>query len=120
MTSPPIDRWPASAPGRSRAVAFDRLVWIVANAAKEVVAFDDQATQTLERLAEGLTTAGSDRSLLLSVQIFLADMSTKPRFDALWDSWIGDRAADWPQRVCIEAGLTGSLLVEIQAVAARR
>ena len=113
-----IERFAGSARGRSRAVAFDRLVWVVANSTRPGDDFAAQVNETLELLEQALREAGSARSALLSVQVYLVDMAQKPEFDARWNEWIGP-AASWPQRVCIEAGLTAGLLVELQAIAAR-
>ncbi|MEA2239436.1 MAG: hypothetical protein QOC81_4160 [Thermoanaerobaculia bacterium] len=114
-----INRLSASSPGRSRAVAFDRLVWVVANAQSGNADFAQQAAETLESLDSTLRQAGSLPEHLLSVQVFLADIATKGVFDDAWGKWIAATGAGWPQRVCIEAGLTAGLLIEIQAVAAR-
>jgi enamine deaminase RidA (YjgF/YER057c/UK114 family) len=115
-----IERFRGKATGRSKAVGFDRLLWVVANAADPGLPFREQVDQTLASLDQSLRDAGSDRAGLLSVQVFLAKMEHKPAFDTAWVEWIGPDPAAWPQRACVEAGLDGGLLIEIVAVAARR
>jgi enamine deaminase RidA (YjgF/YER057c/UK114 family) len=112
-----ILRWRGTAAGRSVAVGFDRLLWLVANAIDPSLGFREQVDQTLTSLDQTLRQAGSARSNLLSVQVFLTDMQRKPNFDEAWTVWIGPDPDTWPQRACIEAGLAPGLLVEIVAVA---
>jgi hypothetical protein len=50
--------------------------------------------------------------------VFLSDMSTKARFDAVWNPWIGPDPAHWPQRACVGAVLAGKCQVEIILLAA--
>lgn len=115
----PAERWRASGAGRSRAVGFERLLWLVANATDPSAAFESQARQTLLSLDRTLREAGSTRAQLLSVPVFLASLADKPCFDRVWDAWIGADPQCWPQRVCLQAGLANGLMIEIQAVAAR-
>jgi enamine deaminase RidA (YjgF/YER057c/UK114 family) len=114
-----IDRWPSGAPGRSRAVAFGTTLWVVSNSTADVTGFRAQVVDTLGRLDRTLRDGGSDRTRLLSVQVLLADIATRPEFDDLWLPWIGDNPDHWPQRSCLQAGLAPGLLVELVAVAAR-
>jgi len=72
-----IERWRGSAAGRSRMVAFGELVWAVSNASVPGADFEAQAVETLQRLDQSLREAGSDRGRLLSVQVILADVSTR-------------------------------------------
>jgi enamine deaminase RidA (YjgF/YER057c/UK114 family) len=113
-----IERWPGSAPGRSRTVALGNVVWTVANAIDPSVGFEEQVRQSLALLDSHLSEAGSARTHLLSVQVLLANLEDRPAFDALWQAWIGPEPAHWPQRACYQAGLAPGLQVELIAVAA--
>jgi len=65
-----------------------------------------------------LATAGSDRTKLLSVTIWLADMDTFTEMNMVWDGWVSPNAA--PARATVEARLAApAYKVEIAAVAAR-
>jgi enamine deaminase RidA (YjgF/YER057c/UK114 family) len=114
-----IERWPAGAAGRSRAVAFGSLLWVVANATNADTDFQSQVTETLARLDASLEEAGSNRSSLLSVQVLLSDISLRSAFDERWQTWIGADPDAWPQRACFQVGLSTGLLVELIVVAAR-
>jgi enamine deaminase RidA (YjgF/YER057c/UK114 family) len=118
-TDAQIRRWPGSANGRSRMVAFADLVWTVANAADASAPFDEQVAQSLHMLEQHLVAAGSARSHLLSLQVILSDMAQREAFDRQWTAWIGPDPAYWPQRACFQSGLAPGLLVELVAVAAR-
>ncbi|HEX6735679.1 MAG TPA: RidA family protein [Azonexus sp.] len=55
---------------------------------------------SLDRL---LAQAGSDRSHLLMVTIYLADMADYAAMNAVWDAWLPAGCA--PARACVEARL---------------
>lgn len=83
---------------------------------------DDVTAQTRDVLAEIdrlLAMSGSDKSHLLSAQIFLADISTFSQMNAVWDSWVDKD--NTPARATVEAKLAGpEYLVEIMVVAAQK
>ncbi|MTH78359.1 RidA family protein [Paracoccus aestuariivivens] len=79
----------------------------------------DMAGQTREILAKldtYLEVAGSDKSRLLSVTIFITDMALKPQMDAVWKEWLAPDAL--PTRATVGvADLGGDTLIEIVATA---
>jgi enamine deaminase RidA (YjgF/YER057c/UK114 family) len=76
-----------------------------------------QAAEVLASLDESLTSAGSDRSRLLMVTIFLADIADIDRFNAVWDDWVPAGAA--PVRACVQARLANpGYRLELQVTAA--
>lgn len=81
----------------------------------------DIATQTREVLASielSLSKAGSDRSRLLQVTLYLPDMNDYDAMNAVWDSWL--TAGTAPVRACIAAGLANpGYRIEAAVVAAR-
>jgi len=77
-----------------------------------------QTGQILDRIDEYLRDAGSDKRRLLSVVIWLADMSSYDEVNALWDKWVP--AGNTPARACVEAKLAQpELMVEMRVIAAR-
>lgn len=77
-----------------------------------------QTGQILDRIDEYLRDAGSDKRRLLSVVIWLADMSGYDEMNAVWDKWVA--AGSTPARACVQAKLAHpELLVEMRVVAAR-
>jgi enamine deaminase RidA (YjgF/YER057c/UK114 family) len=114
-----IRRFRGSAAGRNRAVEYNGLVWTVATApnAKDSVA--GQTRQCLAALERSLEEAGSGKTRILSAQIFLVDMATKPEMDEVWNAWIGPNPDHWPQRACVGAALADGCLVEIILLAAK-
>jgi|SRR6056300_1240929 enamine deaminase RidA (YjgF/YER057c/UK114 family) len=76
-----------------------------------------QTQQVLEKIDTLLAEAGSDRSKILSAQIWIASMGHFAQMNAVWDAWIPEGQA--PARACIEARLASpDLLVEVGIVAA--
>jgi len=85
------------------------------NAGKDV---GTQTQEILDGLDDLLARAGSDRSKLVSVTVYLANMIDFDAMNAVYDAWIDKRNP--PVRACVEAGLAGSEFnVEIAVVAAR-
>jgi enamine deaminase RidA (YjgF/YER057c/UK114 family) len=77
-----------------------------------------QTRQVLQRIDELLAEAGSDKSKLLTVQVWLADMGVFAEHNDEWNAWV-DRDNP-PVRACVEARLAHpALLVEIMVTAAR-
>ena len=76
-----------------------------------------QTQQVLDKIDNLLAEAGSDKSRILSAQIWLANIGHFPAMNEIWDQWVSDGNA--PARACIEARLVSpDLLVEIGIVAA--
>lgn len=80
--------------------------------------FEQQARQTLQNISAVLEAAGADKSDLVQVRVYLADVGHWPRFNDLYAQWIGD----WkPARAVVPVGaLHYGLQVEVEAVALLR
>ncbi len=70
-----------------------------------------QVTQILSQITNRLESFGSDRTRLLQVLIYLADLSDGPILNELWDQWVPDGHA--PSRACVQAGLAKGYHVEM-------
>jgi len=78
-----------------------------------------QTREVLGHIDRLLGEADSDKSLLLSVQIYVADMKDFPGMNAVWDAWVVQGAT--PPRATVESKLANpDCLVEIVVVAAQR
>ena len=113
-----IERWQGSAKGRNRAVRHGGVVYTVATAPGADI--QSQTRAALKAIDANLADAGSDKTRLLSVQIFLADLSQKAAMDEVWNDWIGSDWRNWPQRACVGAPLAGETQVEIVVIAAAK
>jgi len=82
---------------------------------------EDVAAQTRTALAEVeaiLAECGSDKSKILSAQVWLADTADFEAMNGVWDAWVDK--ANPPARATCEAKLaTSDYLVEVIVVAAR-
>jgi enamine deaminase RidA (YjgF/YER057c/UK114 family) len=77
-----------------------------------------QTQQVLQKIDALLTEAGSDKSKILSAQIWLASIGHFAQMNEVWDAWVPEGHA--PGRACIEARLASpDLLVEVGIIAAR-
>jgi len=76
-----------------------------------------QTKEILGKIDRYLTMAGSDKSKLLSAQIWLRDIADFDKMNAAWDAWIDKQAM--PVRATVEAHLAGDQYrVEIMVTAA--
>ena len=112
-----INRYSGKAFGRSKSVEHNGVVYTVVTAPDVSADLKGQTQQALEQLDANLAEAGTDKSCLLSVTIYITDMSKKPVLNGVWDAWIGPD--NWPQRACVEVKLEGDTLVEMVAIAAK-
>ena len=77
-----------------------------------------QTAQVLQRIDQYLAAAGTDKSRLLTAQVWLADMATFVEHNEAWNEWVDPDNP--PVRACVQAQLVHpSLLVEIMVTAAR-
>jgi len=77
-----------------------------------------QTRQVLAKIDQALALAGTDKSHLLSAQIFVADIALRPALNEVWAAWIDPEQP--PIRVCVGVQLAGDTKVEIVVVAAKK
>ena len=103
------------------AAAFNGIVFLAGHVAEktEGAPLREQTQEVLALLEETLEAAGSARDRILSVQIFLADITAIAEMTAVWDSWVAKGHA--PARATVGAALASpGYAIEITAVAAKR
>lgn len=103
----------------SRAVVHAGTIYLAGVVAREKT--PDVAAQTADVLAQIdalLVEAGTDRSRLLRVTIWLHDIGDFAAMNAVWDRWVD--AANAPARATVESRLAGdgANRVEMMATAA--
>jgi len=111
-----IKRIPGGLTGKCSAVCYGGLVYAVANAAAPGGDITAQTTSCLTQLDHVLASAGSDKTKLLQVTIYLSDIRDKPAMDRIWLPWIGPEN-NWPQRACVGVELDPGWIIEIVAIA---
>lgn len=106
-------------PRMSAAVAHGNTVYLAGHVSKEPAGNVRGQTEEILKLIDArLAEAGTDRSKLLSANIWLADISTFAEMNLAWDAWV-DRENP-PARATVEARLASpEYLVEIAVVAAK-
>ncbi|MFZ9505713.1 MAG: RidA family protein [Burkholderiaceae bacterium] len=83
---------------------------------KDVKGQTAQVLATIDRL---LADAGTDKTRMLQVQIFLSDIANFAAMNEVWDAWVPQ--GHTPPRATIESRLaTPAYLVEIKVIAAAR
>lgn len=104
----------------SKAVVHGNTVYlagIVANEPKGK-SVTEQTKDILAQIDGLLAKAGTDKSKLLSANIWIADMATFADMNAAWDAWVVPH--NTPARATVEAKLAApDYKVEIMVVAAR-
>ncbi len=82
--------------------------------AKDITGQTEEVLAAIDRL---LQEAGSDKTKILSAQIFLPDMADFAAMNAVWEKWVAPGHA--PARATIEAKLANpAYKVEVMAIAA--
>ena len=111
----------AATPRMSNAVSYGGFVFLSGQVAinHRGGAFEDQAREVLQRIDDGLASAGTDKSRLLTAQLFLRDIADLPAFNAVWDAWLAPSAA--PTRTTIQCALASdAYALEVMVSAAAR
>ena len=107
-------------PRMSKAVVHGDTVYlagIVADAPKGK-SMAEQTKSILAQIDGFLAQAGTDKSKLLSANIWITDMAKFADMNAVWDAWVSP--GNTPARATVEAKLASpDYLVEIMVVAAR-
>jgi enamine deaminase RidA (YjgF/YER057c/UK114 family) len=86
-----------------------------ANKGKSVT---EQTKEILSTIDKYLAQAGSDKTKLLSANIYLVDMASFAEMNAVWDAWVAP--GQTPARATVEAKLAApDYKVEIMVVAAK-
>ena len=86
-----------------------------ANKGKSVT---EQTREILSTIDGHLKQAGTDKSKLLSANIWIADMANFAEMNAVWDTWVSP--GNTPARATVEARLAApDYKVEIMVVAAK-
>ena len=106
-------------PRMSQAVIHDNTVYLQGlSADDESLDVKGQTRQILAKIDALLTEAGTDKSKLLSANIWLTDIGTWSQMNEVWDAWVTPGNA--PARATVEAKLARpGWKVEIMVQAAR-
>ena len=107
-------------------VVRDDTVYLCGVTADPVGDITAQTQQGIERIDAALLKAGTDKSQLLTAQVWLADMRLFEAHNAVWNTWVDPQHP--PVRACVGADLAGMAgqrpplrpcLVEIMVTTAR-
>ena len=77
-----------------------------------------QTSQVLAKIDKALAAVGSDKSHLLSAQIFVSDIGLRPQLNEVWTAWIDPKNP--PTRACVGVQLEGNTKVEVVVVARKK
>jgi enamine deaminase RidA (YjgF/YER057c/UK114 family) len=114
-----IDVTQGPGPRMSRCVVNGDMVYLcglVAGDVSQDVA--GQTQQILDTIDSYLAKAGTDKSKLLTAQLWITDMGNFQKMNAVWNEWVDP--ANPPARACVKADLARpEILVEIMVTAAK-
>jgi enamine deaminase RidA (YjgF/YER057c/UK114 family) len=107
-----------SGPRMSQAVICNGMVFLAGQVAEDLRQdVSGQTRQVLAAIDGLLAEAGSDKSRLLSAQIFLSDMADFAAMNKVWEAWVVP--GQTPARATVEAAMARpGYLVEIVVTAA--
>jgi len=102
----------------SQATACGQFVFLAAQIADDITQdLAGQARQVLTKIDSVLHEAGSDKTRILKVDIWLADIGDFDAMNEVWDDWIVKDHV--PARVTVEARLVPGYRIEATVVAVR-
>jgi enamine deaminase RidA (YjgF/YER057c/UK114 family) len=88
----------------SEAAIYNNTIYLAGQVAEDASQdITGQTKQVLAAIDKLLAEAGSDKSKLLQVSIYIADMADFPAMNAVWDEWVVQGAT--PPRATVEAAL---------------
>jgi enamine deaminase RidA (YjgF/YER057c/UK114 family) len=104
-------------PRMSQAVVHGNTVYLAGQVADDTSAdVAGQTRQILTKIEGLLAEAGTDKSKLISANVWLSDISTFNEMNAVWDAWV--MPGDPPARACVESRLAWpEFKVEIMVIA---
>ncbi len=106
-------------PRMSEGVVYNGIIWVAGQVGTPGDTVSAQTATCLAEVDRILTEAGTDKTRILSAQIWLADMADFPAMNAVWDAWVPQ--GHTPARATGEAKLAApAYLVEVIATAALR
>jgi enamine deaminase RidA (YjgF/YER057c/UK114 family) len=107
-------------PRMSKAVVHGDTVYLSGTVADKTAgkSVGEQTKEILGIIDELLSEAGSDKTKVLSANIWLTDIKTFAEMNAVWDAWVAQ--GHTPARATVEAKLAAPQYhVEIACIAAR-
>ncbi|MEF9605437.1 RidA family protein [Paracoccus sp. PXZ] len=105
-------------PRMSQAVVHNGTVYLAGQVGKPGESVTEQTREVLAQIDRLLAECGSDKTRILSAQVWLADMADFAEMNAVWDGWVAPGHA--PARATGESALaTPDYKVEIIVVAAQ-
>lgn len=105
-------------PRMSQAIKYGGFVFLSGQVATDTNAsVAGQTAQILEKIDQLLVEAGTDKTRILSANIWIADYGTFGEMNEVWDAWVP--AGHSPTRACVESKLAfPQYTVEIGVIAA--
>jgi len=106
-------------PRMSQAVVYGDTVYLAGQVAQNAGGkpVEEQTRDILSTIDRLLAEAGTDKSKLLSANIWLTDMKSFNEMNGVWDAWVSP--GNTPARACVESKLAAPQYnVEIMVIAA--
>jgi enamine deaminase RidA (YjgF/YER057c/UK114 family) len=103
----------------SEMAIYNKTVYLAGQVASETIdsGIGEQTSEVLSHIDRLLAEAGTDKSRILSCQIFLTDIALIDQMNQIWDGWVPPDNS--PPRATVEAQLANpKWLIEVVVTAA--
>jgi enamine deaminase RidA (YjgF/YER057c/UK114 family) len=110
-----VVRLPGPYASRCRAIVHGGYVHLVEISPEKSPSLYRQAKLAFEAVDKTLIEAGSHKSKILTVTVFITDMSRKEEMNRAWDEWVD--MSNIPMRACFSTELLNNDLIEVLVTA---
>jgi len=102
------------------AVNHLHISWTVATSSNTSVCIEQQTRLTLDTIEQNLIELGSDKTKIVSAQVYIANMADKQKWIQHGKSELVTIKNIGPQRACLGVNLEGDVLIEVTVTAVRK
>jgi enamine deaminase RidA (YjgF/YER057c/UK114 family) len=104
-------------PGRSQIVEANGIIQLIGASADKTLDMKGQTERALARIDDLLTSIGSLKSKIMSIVVYIDDMSKWQEMHDAWMAWVDP--SNCPARICVEVRTQDSARVVMFVTAAR-
>ena len=104
-------------PGRSQIVESNGIIQLIGASADKTLGMKGQTEKALARIDDLLASVGSQKSKIMSIVVYIDDMSKWQEMHDAWMAWVDPK--NCPSRICVQVTTQDAARVVMFVTAAR-